>query len=186
MNKYGSSKGNTIVVKATDPNKLKAPIISVDKQINTGDYKISMEVLKDNNGNELKLYENGVEILTEKIDGSTSKTFIKEFKDKKVGEYTYKAEIVRKDDKIESNDLKVTVKDKDSSVKEKPGKPALTHDNWWPADGDYTITMNMWWGVNGDKIKIYENGVLISEANLTANTPQAQTYSLKINGRKKW
>lgn len=184
VNKYGSSKGNTIVVKATDPNKLKAPIISVDKQINTGDYKISMEVLKDNNGNELKLYENGVEILTEKIDGSTSKTFIKEFKDKKVGEYTYKAEIVRKDDKIESNDLKVTVKDKDSSVKEKPGKPALTHDNWWPADGDYTITMSMWWGVNGDKVKIYENGVLIKEANLTANTPQAQTYNLKINGRK--
>lgn len=60
----------------------------------------------------------------------------------------------------------------------------MTHDNWWPADGDYTITMNMWWGVNGDKIKIYENGVLINEANLTANTPQAQTYSLKINGRK--
>lgn len=44
--------------------------------------------------------------------------------------------------------------------------------------------MNMWWGVNGDKVKIYENGVLISEAYLTANTPQAQTHSVKINGRK--
>lgn len=35
-----------------------------------------------------------------------------------MGEYTYKAEIVRKDDKIESNALKVTVKDENSSVKE--------------------------------------------------------------------
>ncbi len=60
----------------------------------------------------------------------------------------------------------------------------MTHDNWWPQDGDYTITMSMWWGVNGDKVKIYENGVLIKEANLTSNTPQAQTYSLKINERK--
>lgn len=101
-----------------------------------------------------------------------------------MGEYTYKAEIVRKDDKIESNALKVTVKDENSSAKERPGKPLLTHDNWWPQDGDYTVTMNMWWGVNADKVKIYENGVLISEADLTANTPQAQTHSVKINGRK--
>lgn len=83
VNEYGSSKGNTIIVKATDPTKLKAPVISVDKQINTGDYKISMEVLNDNNGNELKLYENGVEILTEKIDGVNGKVFAKEFKGKK-------------------------------------------------------------------------------------------------------
>ncbi len=36
-----------------------------------------MEVLNDNNGNELKLYENGVEILTEKIDGVNGKVFAK-------------------------------------------------------------------------------------------------------------
>ncbi len=183
INKYGTSKGNTIIIEVLDPYKLKAPVISVDNEVNTGDYKISLKALKDNNGSELKLYENGVEVLKESIDGKNEKTFIKEFKGQKAGNYTYKAEIVRENDKVESNEIEVMVKDDSSSNKEKPGKPSLTHDNWWPADGDYTITMNMWWGVNGDKVKIYENGVLIKEANLKNNTPQAQTYSLKINGK---
>ncbi|MGO5066469.1 MULTISPECIES: glycosyl hydrolase family 18 protein [unclassified Clostridium] len=184
VNEYGSSKGNTIIVEVSDPYKLKAPVISVDKQVNTGDYKIYVKALKDNNGSELKLYENGVEVLKESIDGKTEKTFDKEFKGKKAGNYTYKAEIVRKDSKTESPEIEVMVKDSSSSAKENPGKPSLTHDNWWPADGNYTITMNMWWGVNGDKVKIYENGVLIKEAALKDNSPQAQTYSLKINGKK--
>ncbi len=184
VNEYGSSKGNIIIVEVSDPYKLKAPVISVDKQVNTGDYKISVKVLKDNNGSELKLYENGVEVLKESIDGKTEKTFDKEFKGKKAGNYTYKAEIVRKDSKTESPEIEVMVKDSNSSAKEKPGKPSLTHDNWWPADGDYTVTMNMWWGVNGDKVKIYENGVLIKKAALKDNSPQAQTYSLKVKGKK--
>lgn len=184
INKYGSAKGNSIIVEVLDANTLKAPIVSVDKEINTGDYKISMEVLEGNKGNLVKLYENGVEILSENIDGLTNKTFTKEFKGKGVGEYTYKAEIVGTEEKIESNVVKVTVKGTSSSVTEKPGQPMLSHDNWWPADGDYNVTMNLWWGVNGDKVRIYENGVLISEANLNTNTPNAQTHNVKISGRK--
>ncbi|MGO5074752.1 glycosyl hydrolase family 18 protein [Clostridium sporogenes] len=184
VNEYGSSKGNTIIVEVSDPYKLKAPVISVDNQVNTGEYKISIKALKDNNGSELKLYENGVEVLKESIDGTSEKVFTKEFKGKKAGNYTYKAEIVRKDGKTESDEIEVMVKDSGSSAKEKPGKPALSHDNWWPSDGNYTVTMNMWWGVNGDKIKIYENGVLIKEVVLKNNGLQAQTYNLKISGRK--
>ncbi|MCY6959892.1 glycosyl hydrolase family 18 protein [Clostridium sp. ZC22-4] len=183
INKYGSSKGNSIVVEVLDPNALIAPVISVDKEINIGNYKISIEVLENNKGNLIKLYENGVEVLSESIDGLNKKVFTKEFKGKKIGEYTYKAEIVGKDNKIESNTLKVIVKEDNPSSKEKPAKPVLTHDNWENKDS-YNITMNMWWGVNGDKIRLYENGVLVSEANLVSNTPQAQTYSFKVTERK--
>ncbi|NGZ74684.1 rhamnogalacturonan lyase family protein [Saccharibacillus alkalitolerans] len=67
-----------------------------------------------------------------------------------------------------------------------PGMPVLSDNNGHDTglrDGDYTITMNMWWGVNGRSFKLYENGELIKEVPLTAQSPSAQSVQIDIAGK---
>ncbi|MCM3749045.1 Ig-like domain-containing protein [Paenibacillus pasadenensis] len=68
-----------------------------------------------------------------------------------------------------------------------PGKPVLS-SNIAQAnglkDGNYTVTMNMWWGNNGDVLKVYENGVLISTQALDDASPKAQTAKVEVKGNK--
>ncbi|PUA38043.1 metalloprotease [Paenibacillus elgii] len=76
-----------------------------------------------------------------------------------------------------SSAMKVGVKigNASGSVKatDVPGSPSLSHNNW-NNEKDYAITMNMWWGNNGDTWRLYENGTLIYEEELTDNSSQAQ------------
>ncbi|OXM13865.1 hypothetical protein CGZ75_22595 [Paenibacillus herberti] len=67
-----------------------------------------------------------------------------------------------------------------------PGKPVLS-SNIAQAnglkDGNYTVTMNMWWGNNGDVLKLYENGVLISMQALDDASPNAQKAKVDVKGK---
>lgn len=68
-----------------------------------------------------------------------------------------------------------------------PGKPVLSDNNGYDTglkDGNYTVTMNLWWGENGTVFKLYENGNLISTQDLNNSSPQAQTTSVEIFGKK--
>ncbi|SDS23722.1 Ig-like domain (group 2) [Paenibacillaceae bacterium GAS479] len=68
-----------------------------------------------------------------------------------------------------------------------PGKPVLSSDISQAnglKDGNYTVTMNMWWGNNGDILKVYENGVLISTQALDDASPNAQTAKVELKGNK--
>ncbi|MGO4369236.1 chitinase N-terminal domain-containing protein, partial [Paenibacillus sp. MCAF20] len=67
-----------------------------------------------------------------------------------------------------------------------PGKPVLSDDNGYDTglkDGDFTVTMNLWWGNNGTDFKLYENGELIELAQLTDNSPSAQSFKSHISNK---
>ncbi|WP_193726579.1 glycosyl hydrolase family 18 protein [Paenibacillus guangzhouensis] len=63
-----------------------------------------------------------------------------------------------------------------------PGTPVLTQNNW-DSKPNYSLTFNMWWGNNGTTWKLYENGTLIHTADLTDNTPNAQTGSYSFTNK---
>ena len=67
-----------------------------------------------------------------------------------------------------------------------PARGQLSHDNGWDtgiADGDYTVHMNLWWGVNGSKLRIFENGELVSTQQLAFGGVAPQKATLPIAGK---
>lgn len=67
-----------------------------------------------------------------------------------------------------------------------PGSGVLSSNNGHSGtdDGNYDVTMNLWWGVNAHGMRLFENGKLIAHRNLVARSPQAQTISVPIQGRR--
>lgn len=47
-------------------------------------------------------------------------------------------------------------------------------------EASFTLGWNMWWGDNGNSWRLYENGVEIHSATLTANSPNAQSGSVGV------
>lgn len=64
-----------------------------------------------------------------------------------------------------------------------PATPALTHNNW-DGRGTYEITFHIWWGNNATSYKLYEDGELIQEGNLEADSPNAQSKAFSIQKTK--
>ncbi|MDN4474749.1 chitinase N-terminal domain-containing protein, partial [Demequina sp. SYSU T00192] len=92
------------------------------------------------------------------------------------GTYTYVAVARNAHGVTTSEELVVEVTDA------APGQGVLSHDNH-DRDGDYTVTFNLWWGTNGTTYRLYEDGVLVDEQELTGSTPDAQTASTALTGR---
>lgn len=63
-----------------------------------------------------------------------------------------------------------------------PATPAVSH-NAWNGDPDYQITFNIWWGNNATSYELYENDKLIDSGDLTANSPNAQSYTWDMKGK---
>ena len=71
-------------------------------------------------------------------------------------------------------------------IAEAPARGVLSTDAGWShglRDGHHTVTMNLWWGQNAQSIRLFENGELIAEEELTDATPAAQEFSLELTGR---
>ncbi|MET0446806.1 MAG: chitinase N-terminal domain-containing protein, partial [Aeromicrobium sp.] len=67
-----------------------------------------------------------------------------------------------------------------------PARGQLSHDNGWDtgiADGDYTVHMNLWWGTNGSKLRIFENGELVSTQQLAFGGVAPQKATLPVAGK---
>ncbi|NRF93391.1 alpha-L-rhamnosidase N-terminal domain-containing protein [Paenibacillus frigoriresistens] len=80
-----------------------------------------------------------------------------------------------------------TVNNIAAKSKAKPGTVILSDDNGYDTgllDGTYNVTMNMWYGENGRIYKLYENDVLIDTKILTDNSPNAQTVTTAVYGKK--
>jgi hypothetical protein len=72
--------------------------------------------------------------------------------------------------------LTVTVRDAN------PAAPSLSDDNW-NHDGTFTVRADLWWGTDATHYRFFENGVQVSEGDLTAATPKAQKASLDVTGK---
>ena len=74
----------------------------------------------------------------------------------------------------------------EDGVADAPAQGVLSTDSGWSHglhDGHHTVTMNLWWGQNAQSIRLFENGELIAEEDLTDATPQAQEFSVAVDGR---
>ena len=74
----------------------------------------------------------------------------------------------------------------EDGVSDAPAQGVLSTDSGWSHglhDGHHTVTMNLWWGQNAQSIRLFENGELIAEEDLTDATPQAQEFSVAVDGR---
>jgi len=67
-----------------------------------------------------------------------------------------------------------------------PARGVLSHDNGHDTgllDGDFTVTMNLWWGQNATKLRVFENGTLISTVRLEYGGTAAQAARITVNGK---
>lgn len=72
-----------------------------------------------------------------------------------------------------------TVRVKDAA----PGTPALSHDNG-DRDGQYTVSADLWWGTNATSYRFLEDGVVVLEDDIAANTPSWQRAQLTVDGKE--
>ncbi|MFP3714915.1 hypothetical protein [Puerhibacterium sp. TATVAM-FAB25] len=67
----------------------------------------------------------------------------------------------------------------------RPGVAVLSSDEGHDTgltDGTFTVTATLWWGENGDRFRLYRDGVLVDSVPLTASSPRAQVVSVPVTG----
>src|SRR5690606_763277 len=122
-----------------------------------------------------RLYENGTLIQTEPLvyGGKAPQSAEIAVKGRANGTYVYTGELVNSKGVTSTSTTTVRVKDA------APGVPVLSHDNW-DRDGKYTVSADMWWGTNATSYRFLENGVVVSEDSIAANTPGWQRAQLDV------
>lgn len=143
-----------------------------------GDFTLTMNLWWGQNATALRVFENGVLIETVPLTfgGTAAQTAQIAVTGKANGSYVYTGELVNSQGVTAVKP--VTVKVKDAA----PGTPVLSADNG-DGDGSYTLTADMWWGTNATSYRLYEDGVLLTEGSVVANSPAAQRVSVPVTGR---
>ncbi len=143
-----------------------------------GHYTVTMNLWWGQNATKLRVFENGVLIETVPLTfgGTSAQVARVAVTGKKNGSYVYTGELVNS--RGVTAVQPVTVKVKDAA----PGTPVLSADNW-DGDGSYTLTADMWWGTNATSYRLYEDGVLLREGAVAANSPAAQRVVVAVDGR---
>ena len=106
------------------------------------------------------------------VASQTAKTT---FASKPNGTYVYRAELVNSHGVTVSKTTKVVVKNA------APGKPVVSTDNH-DQDSSFVATANLWWGTNATSYVFKLDSEVVGEGTLTANTPNAQTAQVSLQG----
>ena len=143
-----------------------------------GDFTLTMNLWWGQNATKLRVFENGVLVKTVPLTfgGTSAQSAQIAVTGKTNGSYVYSGELVNSRGVTAVKPVTVTVKDA------APGTPVLSADNW-DGDGSYTLTADMWWGTNATSYRLYEDGVLISEGDMIANSPAAQRVTVPVADR---
>ncbi|WP_372984609.1 glycosyl hydrolase 53 family protein [Microbacterium sp.] len=143
-----------------------------------GDFTLTMNLWWGQNATKLRVFENGVLIKTVPLafGGTSAQSAQIAVTGKTNGSYVYSGELINSRGVTAVKPVTVTVKDA------APGTPVLSADNW-DGDGSYTLTADMWWGTNATSYRLYEDGMLISEGDMVANSPAAQRVTVPVADR---
>ncbi|MFJ4015379.1 glycosyl hydrolase 53 family protein [Microbacterium sp. NPDC090014] len=143
-----------------------------------GDFTLTMNLWWGQNATKLRVFENGVLIKTVPLTfgGTSAQSAQIAVTGKTNGSYVYSGELVNSRGVTAVKTVTVTVKDA------APGTPVLSADNW-DGDGSYTLAADMWWGTNATSYRLYEDGMLISEGDMVANSPAAQRVTVPVADR---
>ncbi|APH43800.1 hypothetical protein BMW26_01625 [Microbacterium sp. 1.5R] len=143
-----------------------------------GDFTLTMNLWWGQNATKLRVFENGVLVKTVPLTfgGTSAQSAQIAVTGKANGSYVYSGELVNSRGVTAVKPVTVTVKDA------APGTPVLSADNW-DGDGSYTLTADMWWGTNATSYRLYEDGMLISEGDMVANSPAAQRVTVPVADR---
>lgn len=144
--------------------------------LHDGNYDVKMNLWNGAPGSYYRLYENDVLVDAQRLDPSvTSQTANTTFASKPNGTYVYRAELVNSHGVTESKTTTVVVKNA------APGKPVVSTDNH-DEDGSFVATANLWWGTNATSYVFKLDSQVVGEGTLTANTPNAQTAQVSLQG----
>ena len=168
-----------------DEGAKKAPargVLSTDSGwedgLHDGEYTVSMNLWHGVNGAVFLLYENGELISTELLDADSPNAQVTTVRvsGKENGTYVYTGELINANGTTQTTSVRVKVTDA------APAAPVISHDNH-DKDGEYTISTDLWWGTNATGYRLFENGVVIDEQTLVADSPNAQHVQTPISGR---
>jgi levanase len=148
-----------------------------DTGLADGDYNVTMNLYRGENGSTFRLFENGALVATVPLayGGTAAQQAKVPITGKQNGVYVYTGELVNT--KGVTATTSVTVKVTQAT----PGKPVLSHDNT-DGDGRFTLTANMWWGTNATSYRFYEASTVIAEGSLVAATPGPQSATTTVEG----
>jgi hypothetical protein len=149
-----------------------------DTGLKDGDYNVVMNLWWGEEGSIYRLYENGNLVATKQLTfgGVGAQSVSIPIHGKTNGTYVYTGELVNSKGTTATTSTTVKV------TQATPGTPVLSNDNK-TGGGTYTVTANMWWGTNATSYTFYENGAIVGQGDLTAATPNAQTATLKVEGK---
>ena len=144
--------------------------------LHDGNYDVKMNLWNGAPGSYYRLYENDVLVDAQRLDPSVaSQTAKTTFTSKPNGTYVYRAELVNSHGVTVSKTTKVVVKNA------APGKPVVSTDNH-DQDSSFVATANLWWGTNATSYVFKLDSEVVGEGTLTANTPNAQTAQVSLQG----
>ncbi|PRA06827.1 sialidase [Arthrobacter sp. MYb229] len=149
-----------------------------DTGLKDGDYTVSMNLWWGANASRFVLLEDGVEISRQELESNSpaAQQATVDVAGKPNGVYVYQAMLTNAAGTTRTEELEVEVTDTNPTTGVLSGSAAKT-------GGRVNLETNMWWGTNASGYRLYENGVLVDEQELTVATPAAQKAVTTLSQR---
>lgn len=144
-----------------------------------GHFAVMMNLWWGENGSVYRLYQDG-ELIDQQLltpnspNAQLASTRISGLPN---GRYVFTGELINAAGVTATTSVTVVVRDA------APGVPVVSHTNHNGKASTYTVTTNLWWGTNATSYRLLENGDVVDEQELVAQTPLAQSVSFVAEDR---